>query len=120
MWNVLFTATRMACESEDGCDVVALGNESRYVEFQRDNGRLSVELGTMEGPLAGEPAEVQSLAVDEEKVELLLSPDSSNRLRTARQVHIPLRLTDEEVEMVRVRLREITCDLIAFSEAVRQ
>ena len=117
MVNILFTATRAASDHDELCSVVALGNEEQYLELQRSDEGLYLEVGRDQSPV-GCHAGVERISLDTKRLELRLTAVGSSRLGTEGRVQIPLRLTLEEARMLRENLREITADLIAFDEAL--
>jgi len=117
MVNILFTATRAASDHDDQCSVIAVGNEEQYLELQRSSTGLYMEVGRDDSPV-GCHAGVERIMLDSKRLELRLTPAASSQLGTEGRVHIPLRLTPEETALLRVNLREITADLIAFDEAL--
>jgi len=120
MVNVLFTATRAASESDAECTAFAVGNDAeQFLEFQRSDGQLRVELALPEGHSLDRDA-IESVTLNPKRIELQLTEQASASIGTVQRLHIPLRLTSAEAELVRHSLREITADLIAFEEALRQ
>lgn len=117
MVNILFTATRAASDQDDLCSVVAVGNADQYLELQRTNEGLYVELARDENPI-GCLSGLERITLDQKRLELRLTPEASFQFGTEPRVHIPLRLTPEEATLLRVNLRELTADLIAFDEAL--
>jgi hypothetical protein len=118
MVNILFTATRAASDQDDLCSVVAVGNEEQYLELQRSQEGLYMEVGGDERQV-GFHAGVERIRLDQKRLELRLTPEASTQLGTEGRLHIPLRLSAEEARLLRENLREITADLICFEEALQ-
>ena len=117
MVNVLFTATVAAADRDEQCSVVAIGNESQYLELQRSSQGLYVEVGSEAEPV-GLHAGVECISLSSKRLELCLTPAGCREFGSEARLHIPLRLSAAEVILLRERLREITVDLIAFDEAL--